>query len=194
MKEVFIHLNAEAPFKYLLQIRQSAYSIIVCNIFVALFFFLQKTGNPSAFFNFEGKIASNIKLLKAWKEIQKKYLCYLLLILLVYHLFDKRFCYRAYESLLKCLLISHYYCYFVVIIKNDRFLAKSSPRKKRSHSFPNFSIVLQSKLTQKFFWRLKPFLDSSVPVLKNFCLKFDLLIVAFPIFFVIKIQLFECSY
>ena len=52
-------------------------------------------------------------------------------------------------------------------------------------------LVLRSKLTQKFLWRLKRLLDSSFLVFKNLFLSFDLFIIAFLSSLVIKMQFFE---
>ena len=56
------------------------------------------------------------------------------------------------------------------------------------------SIVLQSKLTEKFLWRLKCLLDSLLLVFKNLFLSFDLFIFTFLSVLVIKLQLFERIY
>ena len=63
MIEIFIHLIVETPFIYLRQIRQDGYWTIVFNI-VPVFVF--KKWNHTVFFNSEGKVASNIELLKLW--------------------------------------------------------------------------------------------------------------------------------
>ena len=55
-------------------------------------------------------------------------------------------------------------------------------------------LVLRSKLTQKFLWRLKRLLDSSFLVFKNLFLSFDLFIIAFLSSLVRKLQLFERIY
>lgn len=94
MKEIFKRLIVEAPFKYIQQVRQHAYSTIVFNIFMEL-------ESHQHFFNLEGKVTSNIKLLKLRKANSKKYLYYLLLFLPVYHFVGKRFYYLADGSVLK---------------------------------------------------------------------------------------------
>ena len=55
-------------------------------------------------------------------------------------------------------------------------------------------LVLRSKLTQTFLWRLKRLLDSSFLVFKNLFLSFYLFIIAFLSSLVIKFQLFERIY
>ena len=70
MINVFMHLIVEAPFLYLRQIRQYTYWIIVFNI-VPVFLFKNRN-HISIFFNSEGKVASNIELLKSWKTKSEK--------------------------------------------------------------------------------------------------------------------------
>ena len=60
MIEIFVHLSVETPFIYLLQIRQDDYWTILFNI-VPVFLKIDIT---TAFFNSEGKVASNTELLK----------------------------------------------------------------------------------------------------------------------------------
>ena len=55
-------------------------------------------------------------------------------------------------------------------------------------------LVLRSKLTHKFLWRLKRLLDSSFLVFKNLFLNFDLFITALLSSLVIKLQLFKRIY
>ena len=67
MIEVVIHLIKEEPFICLRQIKRNAYWRRVFNI--ALIFFKTKTTEiASAFYNSEGKVVLNIKLLKLWKR------------------------------------------------------------------------------------------------------------------------------
>ena len=65
MKEIFKRLIVEAPFKYIQQVTQHAYSTIVFNIFMEL-------ESHQHFFNLEGKVTSNIKLMKLRKANSEK--------------------------------------------------------------------------------------------------------------------------
>ena len=60
------------------------------------------------------------------------------------------------------------------------FYSLVSPKKR--------PLILRSKLTQKFIWRLKCLLDSSFLVFKNLFLSFDLFIIVFLSSLVIKLQ------
>ena len=62
-------LIVEARFIYLQQIREDAYWTIVSNI---VLFFVFKNRNYIYIFNSEGKVASNIELLKLWKTNSEK--------------------------------------------------------------------------------------------------------------------------
>ena len=88
-------------------------------------------------------------------------------------------------------------------------LRKAFSKRKEQTVFQNFLLwesplwfsvpkkrllVLRSKLTQTFLWRLKRLLDSSFLVFKNLFLSFYLFIIAFLSSLVIKFQLFERIY
>ena len=106
---------------------------------------------------------------------------------------------------LKFLLVSHYYqklfCYC------SKFFVKNL-QEERTDSFPKYSIVRANciiwfskktsfsfaKLTQKFHWWLRHFLDSLFLVFKNLFPNFGLFIIAFLSSFVITLQLFERIY